>query len=64
MTAKEFISGRKINEGVDSFFGGVVLKFAYPLLMFLGTFLKTKKTDFQAYIVTLNNLLLCVTILM
>ncbi len=39
------------------FFRVVILKFAYPLLMFLGTFLKTKKTDFQAYIVTLNNLI-------
>ncbi|MGB9822906.1 DUF116 domain-containing protein [Thermodesulfovibrio sp.] len=39
------------------FLRGFVLKVLYPVLMLVGAFLKSKKADFQAYIVRLNNLL-------
>lgn len=38
-----------------TFIRGLILKFYYPFLMFLGTFLKSKKTYFQSYIIKLNN---------
>ncbi|GAB5047525.1 DUF116 domain-containing protein [Thermodesulfovibrio sp. TK110] len=39
------------------FLRGFVLKVLYPVLMLVGAFLKSKKAEFQAYIVKLNNLL-------
>ncbi|MDW7998250.1 MAG: DUF116 domain-containing protein [Thermodesulfovibrio sp.] len=36
---------------------GFILKILYPVLMLTGAFLKSKKPEFQAYIVKLNNLL-------
>lgn len=39
------------------FIRGTVLKVLYPLLMLFGAFLKSKRTQFQAYIIKLNNLL-------
>lgn len=39
------------------FLRGFVLKILYPVLMLAGAFLKSKKAQFQAYIVKLNNLL-------
>lgn len=38
-----------------TFLRGFLLKVYYPFLMFLGAFLKSKKTYFQAYIIKLNN---------
>ncbi len=37
------------------FLRGVVLKLLYPFLMFLGAFMKSKKSYFQSYIIKLNN---------
>lgn len=37
------------------FVRGFVLKILYPMLMLAGAFLKSKKAQFQAYIVRLNN---------
>lgn len=39
------------------FLRGFVLKILYPVLMLAGAFLKSKKAQFQAYLVKLNNLL-------
>ncbi|ACI21019.1 MULTISPECIES: DUF116 domain-containing protein [Thermodesulfovibrio] len=39
------------------FLRGFILKILYPVLMLAGAFLKSKKPEFQAYIVKLNNLL-------
>lgn len=40
------------------FLRGFILKVVYPFLMFVGAFLKSKKSKFQAYIVKINNLLI------
>ncbi len=37
---------------------GIVLKFYYPLLMFLGAFIKGKKEGFQKHIININNKLI------
>lgn len=37
------------------FLRALVLKILYPLLMLAGAFIKSKRADFQAYIVKLNN---------
>ncbi|MEN2985213.1 MAG: DUF116 domain-containing protein [Thermodesulfovibrionaceae bacterium] len=37
------------------FLRGFTLKVIYPLFMLLGAFIKSKKADFQAYVVKLNN---------
>lgn len=39
------------------FLRGFILKILYPVLMLAGAFFKSKKPEFQAYIVKLNNLL-------
>lgn len=39
------------------FLRGFVLKVLYPVLMLVGAFFKSKKAEFQAYIVRLNNTL-------
>jgi hypothetical protein len=42
-------------KGWITFLRGFVLKVYYPFLMFLGAFLKSKRSYFQSYIVRLNN---------
>ncbi|MCS7203098.1 MAG: DUF116 domain-containing protein [Thermodesulfovibrio sp.] len=37
------------------FLRGFTLKVIYPIFMLLGAFIKSKKADFQAYVVKLNN---------
>ncbi|MEN2994418.1 MAG: DUF116 domain-containing protein [Thermodesulfovibrio sp.] len=39
------------------FLRGFILKVVYPVLMLVGAFFKSKKQEFQAYIVKLNNIL-------
>ncbi len=42
-------------KGWTHFLRGFVLKVLYPILMLIGAFFKSKKSDFQALIVKLNN---------